>query len=254
MTNPNLGKTLTFKTPSGFDVTIREQDGADDETISKLKNAMDGTAVNKLVSSIITDYKGGRVTPETILKFKNRDKYYILFKSRVFSIGDSITYKHKCPNLECQKDTIYEEDLNQYDRDFSKPEEETKTDFPYQVQPYINADKLEEEIGLSSGKKVKYKYLNGESEKKLLAANKDEINKNTELLVRDIQWWHEDKFQPLMNFKVMSTKDMAEIRKHIKLHDSPFEAISEVRCPVCQTTDKISLMAQTDFFFPQEIL
>jgi len=249
-----LQKTLTFKTPSKFEITIREQDGADDETISKLKNAMDGSAVNKLVASIITDYKGKRVTPEDVLKFKNRDKYYILFKSRVFSIGDSITYKHKCSNPDCQKETTYEEDLKQYDRDFSKADTDTKTDFEYQVQPYLNGDKLEEELTLSSGKKVKYKYLNGESEKQMLASNKDEMTKNTELMVRDIQWFHEDKWQLLRNFKVMSPKDMAEIRRHIKLHDLTFEAISELKCPYCQTLDRVSLMAQPDFFFPQEIL
>jgi len=251
--NP-LSNTLTFKTPSGFDVTIREQNGEDDEIISKMKNSTDGSAVNKFLANIITSHNGTKVTHEGIILWKNKDKYYTLLKSRIFSLGGTITYKHQCVNLECQKESTFEENLNLYDRDFSKPLEESEIDFQYQVTPYVNGEKLEEELTLSSGKKIKYKYLNGESEKQLLAANKDEISKNTELLVRGIQWFHEEKWQLLLNFRSLSSKDMREIRENIKKFDLPFDAVSEVKCPFCQNRDKISLMAQADFFFPLETL
>ena len=250
-----LGKTSKFKTPSGFEITIREQTGEDDEVISKMKNNNDGSAINKFVASIIVEcslYPGKKLTANEILKWKVRDKYYTLFKSRMFSLGEELIYKHKCSNINCNKESDYEEDLKPYDRDFSLPEQESKTDFKYQVIPYKNGE-LTAEFRLSSGKEIKYKYLSGLSEKKLLDFNKEEISKNTELVVREIELLIGDKWQLIENFKVFSAREMSEIRKHIKENDLPFEAISECQCPFCSTIDQISLMAQPDFFFPAAI-
>lgn len=247
-----IGKTLNFKTPSGMNVVIREQNGDDDEIISKMKNATDGSAVNKFIAAIVMDCNGHRPTYENILKWKVRDKYYVLLKSRIFSIGDNLIFKYKCINNDCGKETEYEENLNPYDRDFSKPIDETNNDFDYQIQPYETGEASEIELLLSSGKKIKYELLNGNSEKMLLAANKDEISKNTELIVRSIQWYNEGKWQKLSNFRIMSPRDMKEIRSHINKHDLPFEAISELKCPYCKNSSKVSLLAQPDFFFPQE--
>ena len=256
-TSKPLSNTTKFKTPSLFEVTIREQDGNDDEIISKMKNATDGSAVNKFVASIIIDSSlnpGHRLTHNDILKWKNKDKYYVLFKSRIFSLGAELIYKYKCTKENCGKESTYEEDLSRYDRDFNKPDKDTDTGFIGQVTAYPNGEQTQAELQLSSGKKIRYKYLNGLSEKKLLEMNKEEISKNTELVVRDIEWHFEEKWQKLSNFKVFTAREMGEIRKHIKENDLPFDAISECTCPFCHNTDRISLMAQPDFFFPAETL
>lgn len=243
---------LTFKVPSGFEVTIREQNGDDDGIISQIKNTADGSAINKFVAAIVLkDGNGKKPSANDILLWKNKDKYYVLLRSRILSLGAEITYTHICTNNDCKKETPYEENLELYNRDFSLPLEDTKTDFKYQVTEYPNGQQNEVEFALSSGKKIKYKYLNGLSEKKLLALNKDELNKNTELTVRDIQWFTEEKWQPISNFKFLTAREMSQIRKHIAQNDMPFDAISEVVCPYCKTRAEISLMTQPDFFFPQ---
>lgn len=248
----NLFKEQTFLTPSGYSVTIREQNGEDDDIISRMKDVGDNSALNKFLSGIITncELSNGRVTANDILKWKNKDKYYVLFKSRLFSIGNEITFDHECTS--CGKKTSYEESLTQYDRDFSKGEE-GKTDFTFQVTPYPKGMETTAELTLSSGKVIKIDYLNGLGEKKLLEFNKEEISKNTELLVRNIQWLNGEKFQKLENFRVLSTKDMSEIRKHLLTNDTQFEAVSELKCPFCNNKDHISLLTQPDFFFPREI-
>lgn len=253
MTEPTalLGNTLSFTTPSKFQVQIRETNGEDDETISKLKNAMDGTSIDKLLAGIILDNSKtkSRLSPEEIMKWRNNDRYYTIFKSRLFSLGSEITYSHKCTG--CGKTKDWDEDLTQYDRDFSKPDKESDNKFKYQVQPYPD-DKLEAEFSISSGKKFKYMYSNGEVEKSLLDIDKNEISMNTKLTVRKLSWWNEDKWMPLSSFRNFSSKEMTEIRKEVGKDDN-FEAVSECKCPSCGVTDKISLMLQPGFFFPGEI-
>lgn len=256
METTNLGKVLKFTTPSKFEVTIREQTGEDDEIISRLKNASDGSSVNKFAASIIveTSLDIKKPTPNDILKWKNKDKYYTLFKSRIFSLGDTITYKHACSNADCKRENDFEEDLLQYDRDFSKDDLTSANDFKYQITPYPNGAESGHEFTISSGKKLRYLYLNGLSEKELLGMNKDNISKNTELTVRKLEWFNQDKWLTVTSFKSFSSREMVEIRESIKKNDQPFDAITEAECPYCKTVDKISLMTQPDFFFPGETL
>jgi hypothetical protein len=255
MENISKFNTTSFKTPSGFEVTIREQNGDDDDIISRMKDSLDGTAINNFISSIVVSSSikpGGKLTPDDVINLKNRDKYYILLKSRIFSLGSEITYKHKCSNVTCGKETEYEEDLKPYDFDFSKPDEKP-SGFKYQILPYKNGQSPEAEIKLSSGKKIRYTYLNGIGDKKLLELNKDDISKNTELLVRSIQCEINGKWQQLENFKFLTAREMSEIRKHVADNDTQFEAISEVICPFCKNIDHISLLTEPTFFFPLEI-
>lgn len=255
METPLLGRTTTFKTPSKFEVTIREQDGGDDDIISKVKDATDGSAINKFVSGLILNCSitpnNGKPSPNDVLKWKLRDKYYVMYKSRIFSLGADLFYYHECSNPECKQKSPYEEDLSIYDNDFDNPVEEGSE---YRVLPYSDGDKLKAEFTTRNGFQIRYNYLNGLAEKKLLKINKDEISKNTELLIRDIEWCRDEKWQPLQNFKVIPALDMQDIRTHVKKNDTPFEAISECICPYCKTVDKISLLSLPDFFFPQETL
>lgn len=255
-TGANLGDTLKFKVPSGFDLTIREQNGEDDETISKMKHALKGDSVNAFVAAIVLKSSidgDGIVSMEKVNLWKNRDKYYALLKSRMFSLGNEITYDHTCSNSNCGKTSTYEEDLLPYDRDFSLPSEETKTDFKYQVQPYTYGLSPQIELRLTSGKELRYKYLNGESEKKLLDMDKNEVSKNTDISVRSLEWNNNGTWQKIQSFKMFSSREMAEIRKHIKENDMPFEVLSECICPYCSNKDYISLISQPGFFFPGEI-
>lgn len=251
----NYGKTLTFRLPSGFDVTIREQNGNDDDILSKVSNLKDGSSMGKFLSAIIIEPK---LSMETINNWKARDKYYAIFKSRVFSLGESVTFKHKCSNTNCGKETDWEEDLTQFDNDFMveplKPEDEGyKEPNKYQIQKYPNGDLPTHEINLSSGKKVRFTYKNGESERKLLDIKENDISKNTELLIRNLEFFDNLKWQKVQHFGLFNPKDMVEIRNNVKLFDSDWDAVAELNCPHCHNTDLISLVTQPTFFFPEEI-
>lgn len=252
------GKTQEFYTPDYRVVTIREQNGEDEEILSNSKNLLKGDAINFFLSRIIMTVDGDKVSTDDVLNLKNKTKYYILLKSRLLSLGNEITYKHKCSNPNCPKpqglpDTTFEEDLDLYDLNFDPANTVEKAPFKYRVTPYPDKS-THRLLTLGTGKELKYKYLTGVEEKKLIEMPADQLNKNTDIVVRQLEWKQETgTWVKVQNFRDFSSKEMAEIRKDIVAHDMPFEAVSECTCPYCNTTDLISLMSQSDFFFPGEM-
>ena len=254
------GKTLEFYAPSGFKVVIREQNGEDEDIISNTKKLLAGDAVHHFLAGIIQTIDDKKVSSKDVENLRTRDKFYIMLKSRMFSLGHIIQYSHQCSNPNCNKpdgakDPVFEEDLSLYDKDFSpEAKEDKREDFKYRIEPYLNPHRTRE-LTLSTGKVFRYKHLTGAEEKKSLTISTENITKNQDILLREPHWLDTEttKFQPLQNFKMYSSREMAEIRKDIALHDLPFEVVSECKCPYCNNIDKISLVTQSDFFFPGEI-
>lgn len=253
-----MGNTTEFVTPSKLHIVIREQNGEDEDVISKAKNLKDGNAIHYFLAGIIQTVNGAKVGSNYVENMRNRDKYYTLLKSRIFSLGETLTYHHRCSNPNCNKpqgkeDPLYEEDLSLYDKDFSdKAPVDERPDFQYRIQPYI-AEGTHRELKLYSGKELRYKFLTGVEEKKVMQKDRDSMSKNSDIMLRELEWKNEnDQWQKVSHFGIFSSKEMTAIRKDIEKHDTPFEAISETTCPFCGTVDYISLLAQPDFFFPGE--
>lgn len=253
------GNTTQFVTPSKLTIVIREQNGEDEDIISKQRNLRDGNAIHYFLAGIIQTVNGQKISSSYVENMRNRDKYYTLLKSRIFSLGSELTYRHRCSNPNCNKpegqdDPMYDEDLTLYDRDFSEgAPEDTREEFKYRIQPYIQ-EGTHREFKLSSGKEVRYKFLTGVEEKKVLKKDRETMSKNSDIMLRELEWRNEsDILQRVSHFGIFSSREMAEIRKDIEKHDLPFEAISECTCPYCGNVDQISLLAQPDFFFPGEI-
>jgi hypothetical protein len=245
--------------PSGMKVTFREQNGEDDAIISRQGSAIEGSSINKFIAEILKEIDGQKVALNShgIAKWKVRDKYSLLLKSRIASLGNTMTFIFKCPH--CQKENPpLEENLAAYDWDYSKPfpdkdsPEWTKDLIP----PYPNGKESERIIKLSSNKEIKYKYLDGVGEKMLLDIDGNDLNKNHELLCRHIEWKDESgRFIKLQNFRPFSAKDMAEIRKDIALNDPAWEGTTAITCQnsSCRKVTEIAVITQPDFFFPVQI-
>lgn len=252
------GNTNEFVTPSKLKVVIREQNGEDEDVISKQKNLKDGDAIHFFLAGIMVSVDGKKVSSKFVENMRNRDKYYTLLKSRMFSLGSELTYRHRCSNPDCskpqgQEDTLYEEDLSLYDMDFSEnAPADTRDEFKYRIKPYIQ-DGTHREFKLSTGKELRYKFLTGIEEKRVLQKDRNSMSKNSDIMLRELEWKNEsDQWQKVSHFGIFSSKEMAALRKDIEANDMPFEAISECTCPFCGTVDYISLLAQPDFFFPGE--
>ena len=83
-------RTFEFTTPSGHVVTIREQNGADDDILSNPADAATLMNLSKFVASIVvkSDYtQSGRLTVDQVQNMPTLDRYCILINSRIFSLG-----------------------------------------------------------------------------------------------------------------------------------------------------------------------
>jgi len=261
-----VGATKEVLLPSGFKVTIREQNGEDDDVVSRVANNGDGTAINKFLSNIITkndSLEHGKYTSENDIKlWKLKDKYYLLLASRLFSLGGEMKFEYTCPQPECQKPTVLEELLQRYDwpldKEIPKEGDENYEDFirdfyaPYVVTRYPNGAETHKEFILSSGLPVRYKYLDGIGEKSILDKSKGNISKNDELTARDFSIKKGEKWQKVTNFAMFSARLMQEIRANVKKNDSQFEISSDIHCQHCDNLNTVSLISLPNFFFPDE--
>ena len=253
------GNTTEFISPSKLNITIREQNGEDEDVISKTGNVVSGDSIHFFLAGIIMTINGEKISTDDVVKMKNRDKYHTLLKSRILSLGSELTYRHRCSNSSCTKpqgteDPMYEEDLTLYDKDFKEGAEDKRDTFKYRIEAYVEAG-THKELTLSTGKELKWKFLTGVEEKKSLAMDRNKMSKNSDIMLRGLEWKNDAGiWQKVTNFKIFTSKEMSEIRKDIAENDLPFEAISECTCPFCGTVDYISLLAQPDFFFPGESL
>ena len=252
------GELKELRTPSGFNITIREQNGDDDDILSKGSGINDGTSANRFVQSIVvnTDItESGKLSLSDVEQMKLCDKYFIIIASRIFSIGQVVKFEFTWDDIPTP--ISYEEDLGLYIWDYSektfpsKPEDQDY--FMYRIKPHkYGRDKSLEYI-LTSGKRVKFDFMNGVGEKYLMKLPEAEVSKNQELIARNLQQFIGDKWVKVTNFKSFTTIDMMEIRNFVFENDPVLELYSVLEHPT--TGEKVNhpIIATSDFFYPRQI-
>ena len=156
-------KTKEYTLPSGGKITIREQNGEDDDIISNAALAKNGNHINAFISGITisTDLtKTGKLLIKDVMELKIRDKYAILFMSRCFSLGPICEFEYDWGKDNGGKVT-YEDNLENYIWDyavdnFPMPGEDNY--FDQRIRPYIQGLETRRELELSSGKLISYEY------------------------------------------------------------------------------------------------
>lgn len=253
------GAVQTLITPSGFNVTIREQNGEDDDILSKPKDALDGTSIVKFVSGIVVDTDitdNGKMPLDVARALKPCDKYFIVIASRIFSIGQMVKFSYQ---WEGDTEPIeYEEDLGLYiwphiggekfpiigDEDY----------FKFRIAPHPHGKLMSREITLASQKVIRYKFMNGGGEKYLMNLQEGQYSVNAEIMARGLELKIGETFQKVQSFKSFTTTDMREIRNDISKNDPEVVLISELGHP--SDPNKLinyPIIASNDFFFPREI-
>ena len=245
--------------PSGFKVTIREQNGNDDDILSNQATARDLSNINIFLASLIieTDLpfaKGGKLTSALVNKILLRDKYYIIFASRIHSMGKTVSFEFDWGDTEGGKVT-YNDDLTNFVWDYTNvmPKQGEENYYFDRIKPYPSGAYDIQHLTLTSGKQLKFHFMNGDSEQYLLKVPLELQSRNNELRARGLSLLVKDEYVPVKNFQFFSKRDMAELNKTIKNGDPSFTGITKLENPHNGESIDFPIMRAEGFFYPEEI-
>lgn len=257
----NHGQTKEFKIPSGFKVTIREMNGADDDILSNEALAKDLSNLDLFLSSLIlsTDLpissNKKNLSPSDVRKMALRDKYYIVFVSRIHTMGPVINISYDWGKENGGKVdytiNLTEEFVWDLDKEFPEPgsSDYQETYFKlYEQNPYNLL-----EFTLDSGKVLRFTPLNGESEKYLLKLNRADSTRNSDLKARGLELQVEGKWMKVESFHFFTKRDMIQLNTTVTQLDPAVAADTELENPKNNQIIKYPVLATPDFFFPEEI-
>jgi hypothetical protein len=252
------GQEHIIHQPSGRVVTIRETNGNDDETLSKLGDVNSGDNQFNFIADITLDDSSinGKPTIEDIMNWPTNDRYYLLFKQRIINHGVEVKFNHECPNPDC-KDPMtgdrsasdYIQDLSEFDSDLKNYKAPKKADPKQKIAPYPSKEAIVE-MSTSSHKKLRYKILTGVLEKRALDMPQSDHSQNTRLLLRELETFIEGQWIRLTTFHAIPSKEMGEIRGNIERLDPIFDPAVKCTCPKCKLRFDVGLFTIPSFYFP----
>lgn len=254
-----VGRTSTFLIPSGYQITIRELNGDDEDILSNQSTVSDLSNLRIFISGITVETNlpmaiGGKLSVEAAGKLLLRDKYFILLMARKHSYGDIVKIPYDW-GKSLGGEMIYEENLNRYIWDYSKPyPEEGEEHYDNQrIRPYP-ADAYDlQHLTLKSGKTLRYHFLDGASETELLQLPIGEQTRNTEIKARGLELDMDGKWVKVENFRFFTRQDLAELHKFFNINDTSFAGATELEHPKTKQIVYSSIMQSNDFFYPGEI-
>lgn len=252
-----MGHVKTFIAPSGFEYTIREQNGADDDILSNPSEARDLTNLSRFIASVVvdTDFTTNRkLSLEDAKRVPVLDRYCILFQSRMFSIGEEIDFEYDWGENNGGK-VGYTQDLNEFLFDYSGiPTDSELNSKPSAIPFYSNGKNITDiHITTHSGKEVMFDLMNGESEAYLLTLPLDKRTKNQELVARNLRLKVGERYEKVSDFSLFSLRDMVDIRKVVATYDPIFSGMTDVENPLTGEKAQINIIAIPGFFYPEEI-
>lgn len=253
-------ETVALVDPCGYNVTIRQQTGDDDDIISNVADNDGGVSLDKFLAAIIVeqDYfpELTRLTYKNIPDLKLCSKYFILLASRVFSLGNILKFQYNWPE---HGEVDYVEDLDNYIWNYKEVSEfphdaGSPLYFPFRIKPHPHGQSRDMEFSIANGKTFRFKFQDGHSEKYIMGLADDQITKNQELLSRNLEFKYEGKWFKVENFKQFTAREMQQIRNIINTNDPTIDLVTEIINPY-KKSEKVlyPLVASPDFFYPREI-
>lgn len=253
-----FGRTAEIMTPSGRVFIIREQNGNDDDVLSNPVTGADLTNIDNFLTGIILNeiIDGNRVPVNfnTVVNLPNNDRYFLLIKSRIHSIGNLIKFDF---TFDDDVTGSYEEDLENYLHDYTLPfpQKGEPGYFEYKIPPYPENANSETRFyhKTKSGKEVRFGIMTRQGEKILLALSSEQRTKNAEHKARNLEIKVEDNWTKVDNFSIFSKMDMVEINKAVIDIDPIYQFVSEIKHPNNGQIMYYNLIASTSFFYPVEV-
>lgn len=250
--------------PSSRPITIREQNGGDDDILSRIGES-EGSNVIIFLANIIQkdEVLGRKPTVEDIKSWGVKDKYYALLQSRIFSLGRELKWKHTCSDPNCARNKpkspgpkgsfAVVEDLSLFGDGTENIFRDDYQRITYGVTPYPMKDKMVIEIKLSSGKYTRYHILDSSGENLRLQASENERTENFKFIIRNLEVKIDQEWVSVKDFQVFSPRDMMELRKSLDENDKEFVPLTTVTCPTCGNLDYVNILTLPDFFYPLEM-
>lgn len=253
------GDILTLTTPSGYEVTIRQQTGEDDDVLSNAKGTEDGSSSNKFIQGIVIHTNittNGKFNLDDAVALKLCDKYFIMIASRIFSIGQVLKFEYQWDDLKVL--TAYEEDLSLFIWEYGNtdkpfPELGSSEYFKYRIAPHKFGKDKDRELTLTSEKLIRYTFMNGSGERYLMQLPLDQQSVNAELRSRGLELKVGKNWVKVQSFKNFTPIDMMEIRKDVEDNDITTNLASELEHPKTGKKIEFPIVASTDFFYPRAI-
>lgn len=239
-----IGKTKEVTLPSGRVIIIRETTGEDESLLSQLKLAQTGDSIIYFLSNVIKNQDGTVPTREDILSWFENDVQAALLYIRMLSLGEVFIFPYTCTCNPQAAPVLMEQDLNEFI---------LGSDTNNALKPYPKGLEKTIEFNLSSGKTLRFSILTNNSKDNLLEDTQDSINKNTSLLLRNLEILHEGSWEKVTHFKMFSSREMIELRKVVDSYDPSWVPYMHVVCPKCGKREVVDILTQPDFFFPTEI-
>jgi len=240
-------KQLEVNDPSGAKYIIREQNGRDEDNLSRI-DSDEATTINRHLATIIESGPSGRrMTLEDVEKLPLRHKYALLIKSRIFSLGSDLIFDYVWEDDD--EPIEYSVDLSEYVMDYSTiPTEEVS---PLTILPYSVTSPIT--LTLLSGAQVQFELLDGVGEKMLLGLKPNERTINKNLTARFLKIYDGSKWVLVKNFMSFSAKDMVEIRRAVEEVDPPVTGNTTLVNPRTGESRVIPILGIRDFFYPVKI-
>ena len=242
-------ETLEVTLPDQSKVTIRLQNGNDEDILSKSSENPLGS-ISKFLSSIIVSEN---LTEKDINSWKVSNKYYLLLASRVFNFGPEFTFKHTFEYKGRKESTNFTEDLSKYLVDFSNQDavEKAKKENPLICKPYLCGADSQRELELPSGKKFRYDFLTGEEESALNSIPRDKISVNDILRVRKLSIFNQESntYEIVKDYSTLTSRELNLIRKDIMEYDNQYGMEMDIELPSGEIERSVMIQF-TEFFFP----
>lgn len=253
----HLGQTKTFITPSGYEFTIREQHGGDDDVLTSVSDARTLKNLSKFLAGLIidTDMTDNRsITFEQVHKMPALDKYAILLQSRIHSMGNIVNFTHDWGSD--LGEIEYEQDIEEYLLDYAQfpPTEEILNEKPDAIPYYpLRKESTNIMVTLSTGKEITFDLMNAEGEAFIINLPLDRQSKNKELEARNLKLKVDGRFERVTKWSFFTMKEMMEIRKQVAAIDPTFKGNLTIHHPgYPDLTAVLNIVGIPSFFYPGE--
>jgi hypothetical protein len=235
--------------PTGREFTFSEANAEQEGILTKEGNKAENEHFPKYLSAI------SGLPLDEIMKWPLNDKYYAIIASRVLNHGPELKFdfefKEKQPITFIEDLTAYlEPDLvTQLGYAIT---EQTGTKVP---KPYSFGKDSIREITLSSGKKIKYQFINSYGEKLIAKKSKENLDSNDIFKARFLEWDPQQKgdWIVVQNFREFSVRDTRELRADIIKYDTSWDLYLDIQEPGTNHKEEIPLVLVPGFLTPSEV-
>ena len=234
----------SFVLPSGVftdqgellrDITVKEMSGNEEEIMASTK-VSPTEKVNSLLSNCLIKIGPVEDRAEIRQLVKNMlasDRVFLLIAIRRVTLGDSYTFADKCPEEECEQESLYTVDLSTLEP----------------VNEENAAKRSRETVLPSSGKTVRWHYLSGRDEERQVKHKEDKMSVGIWARVDAI-----DGTPPKIgDIKNLSQRDRQHLRDLFEEVEPGLDTSTDMECPVCGVEFTKQLDLSPSFFYPSRV-